>query len=390
MVRRPHRRRRERTAPIWPILSLVALLSVVGCSGKTPLDPVLVGHVVPLSGPERLAGEHARHGILLAVEDANAGIDSTAVPPVRVLHADSRGEDMGPIATRLISVNGVAALLGGLSPSEIATLAAAAKQYNVPLVAPGTYEGAANDPYVFPTGLSPTCQGTVLAQFSLEELKAKRALIATNVDDKRPALDRAQSQAVSAAFAAGIRRAGGDVRNEFTYKTPDELKSAMVKARTDKPAAVLLAGVPEDLTALRTAGLEEKTSVLFAGIDGASIHLKSLRSADAVYMATAFASDGTPAAIEFSKKYQDRFGEPPDAGAGLAYDAARVLFDAIRRARGGDCARLRQALEEVKEFPALGGPLSWDARHQASRPAFVVRIEKGQVKSQKTYKCDAG
>jgi branched-chain amino acid transport system substrate-binding protein len=107
-------------------------------------------------------------------------------------------------------------------------------------------------------------------------------------------------------------------------------------------------------------------------------------------MATAFASDGTPAAIEFSKKYQDRFGEPPDADAGLAYDAARMLFDAIRRAKGGDSARLRQALEEVKEFPALGGPLSWDARHQASRPAFVVRIEKGQVKSQKTYKCDAG
>jgi branched-chain amino acid transport system substrate-binding protein len=369
---------------------LVALLFVVGCSGKTPLDPVLVGHVVPLSGPERSAGEHARHGILLAVEEANAGIDSTAVPPVRVLHADSRGEDMGPIATRLISVNGVAALLGGLSPSEIATLAAAAKQYNVPLVAPGTYEGAANDPYVFPTGLMPTCQGIVLARFALEELKARRALIATNVDEKRPALDRAQSQAVSAAFATGIRRAGGNVVSEFAYKNIDELRNATAKARADKPAVVLLAGVPEDLTALRTAGLEERTPILFAGIDGAANHLKSVPSADGVYMATAFASDGTPAAIEFSKKYQDRFGEPPDADAGLAYDAARVLFDAIRRAGGGDSARLRQALEEVKGFPALGGPLSWDARHQASRPAFVVRIEKGQVKSQKTYKCDAG
>jgi branched-chain amino acid transport system substrate-binding protein len=388
MVRRPHRRRRDRAARIWPFLSLVPLLFLVGCSGKTPLDPVLVGHVALLSGPERSAGEHARHGILLAVEEANAVIDPTAVPPVRVLHADSRREDMGPIATRLISVNGVVALLGGISPSEIATLAAAAKPYNVPLVALGTYEGAANDPYVFPTGLTPTCQGTVLAQFALEELKAKRALIATNVDDKRPALDRAQSQAISAAFATGIRRAGGDARTEFTYKSPDELKSATMKARADKPAVVLLAGAPEDLAALRTAGLEERTPILFAGIDGAANHLKSAPSADGVYMATAFASDGTPAAIEFSKKYQDRFGEPPDADAGLAYDAARVLFDAIRRARGGDSARLRQALEEVKEFPALGGPLSWDARHQASRPAFVIRIEKGQVNSQKTYKCD--
>jgi branched-chain amino acid transport system substrate-binding protein len=335
-----------------------------------------------------LTAEHARHGILLAVEEANAGIDSTAVPPVKVLHADSRGDDMGPIATRLISVNGVAALLGGVNPAEIATLAAAAKPYNVPLIAPGSHEGAANDPYVFPTGLTPNCQGTVLAQFALEELKAKRALIATDADDKRPALDRAQSQAISAAFATGIRRAGGDTKIEFTFKTLDELKKAATKAQADRPTVMLLAGVPEDLVALRTAGPDEHTSILFAGIDGADGRLKSLPSADGVYVATAFSSEGTPAAIEFSKKYLDRFGEPPDADAGLAYDAARVLFDAIRRAGGGEIARLRQALEEVKEFPTLGGPLSWDARHRVSRPAFVVRVEKGQARLQKTYKCE--
>jgi branched-chain amino acid transport system substrate-binding protein len=199
-------------------------------------------------------------------------------------------------------------------------------------------------------------------------------------------LDRAQSQAISAAFANGIRRAGGDVKTEFTYKGFDELRNAAMKARAGKPAVVLLAGVPDDLTALST-GPEERTSTLFAGIDGAANRLQSLLPADGVCIATAFASDGTPDAIEFSKKYQDRFGEMPDADAGLAYDAARVLFDAIRRARGGENARLRQALEEVKAFPTLGGPLSWDTRHQASRPAFVIRIEKGHSKLRKTYRC---
>jgi branched-chain amino acid transport system substrate-binding protein len=379
-------RKRERAARIRRSLSLVAILFVYGCSGKTPLEPVLVGHVAPLSGSERSVGEHARHGILLAVEEANAGIDSSAVPPVKVLHADGHGDDMGPIATRLISVNGVAALLGGMTPSEIGILAAAAKPYNVPLVTPGSYEGAAGDPNVFPTGLPPTCQGTVLAQFALENLKAKRALIATNVDDKRPTLDRAQSQAISAAFANGIRRAGGDVNTEFTYKSFEELRNATVKARADKPAVMLLAGVPDDLTALSTAGREERPSVLFAGIDGVSNRIRSLPSADGVYIVTAFTSDGTPAAIEFSRKYQDRFGELPDADAGLAYDAARVLIDALRRARGRESARLPQALEEVKEFATLGGPLSWDTWHQASRAAVVIRIEKNHAKLQKTYK----
>ena len=349
------------------------------------MEPVLIGHVAPLSGPARATGEHARQGILLAVEEHNHDIDSTVDPPVTVLHADSRGEESGPVATRLISVNGVAALLGGSTPAEIGSLAAAARPYNVPLVAPASYDGAASDPYIFPTGLTPAFRGAILARFAIEELKAKRTLVATNGNDERPVLDRAQSQATSAAFVESFRRAGGEIGIEFTYKGPEELKRAAMKAPADKGAVILLSGVAEDVPVLRSAGLEERLSVLFAGPDGTATKLKATASGRGVYLVSAFANGATPEATAFSKKYQARFGEPPDADAGLAYDSARLLFDAIRRTKGGEDGRLRQALEEVKDFPTLGGPLSWEEGRQASRPGFVVHGDKGGVNPLKTY-----
>ena len=349
------------------------------------MEPVLIGHLASLSGPAKTAGEHARRGILLAVEEHNHDIDSTIDPPVTVLHADIRGEESGPVATRLISVNGVVALLGGSTPAETGSLAAAARPYNVPLVAPASYEAAASDPYVFPTGLTPAYRGAILAKFAIEELKAKHALVATNGNDERPILDRAQNQATSAAFVTAFRRAGGDIAMEVTYKASEELKRAAMKAQADKAAVILLSGVAEDVPVLRSAELEDRVPSLFAGADGAADHVRSIASEKGVYLVSAFANSATPAATAFSKKYQDRFSEPPDADAGLAYDSARLLFDAIRRTKGGEDGRLRQALEEVKDFPTLGGPLSWDAGRQASRPGFVVHVDKGGVKLLKTY-----
>ena len=48
--------------------------------------------------------------------------------------------------------------------------------------------------------------------------------------------------------------------------------------------------------------------------------------------------DPNPRVQDFIKKYKDKFGETPDGLAALGYDAARILFEAMRRAKslGGD------------------------------------------------------
>ena len=42
-------------------------------------------------------------------------------------------------------------------------------------------------------------------------------------------------------------------------------------------------------------------------------------------------------------------------------------------------------LAKLKDFPGLTGPLTFGEDRQLRRPAFVMRVENGQVKTEKRY-----
>jgi len=66
----------------------------------------------------------------------------------------------------------------------------------------------------------------------------------------------------------------------------------------------------------------------------------------------------------------------PDAGAATAYDAARLLFDAIKRAKSTDSAAIRAALSQTANFPGVTGRITIDANRNARVPVYMLRIGK--------------
>ena len=128
--------------------------------------------------------------------------------------------------------------------------------------------------------------------------------------------------------------------------------------------------------------------MLFGGEESAWPAL--LAEADAgrgVYAVTTFAADGlTRHGQEFAKKYRERFQEAPDLPAAAAYDGARLLFEAMRRAKSSEPEPVRKAILELANFDSLTGPLTIDREdHGARRPVFVVQQQEGQPKLVKRY-----
>src|SRR5262249_52558068 len=124
------------------LLLLVALVVLTGCSRRGEEEPFLIGHVAPFSGHDRLIGEHAQHGMQLALKEANE--IPIAERKVAVVHADSRGDPnlARAEAVRLATLDKVVAILGG-EPESVERLITAVGPYSLPLLTAAVPPGPA-------------------------------------------------------------------------------------------------------------------------------------------------------------------------------------------------------------------------------------------------------
>ncbi len=356
----------------------MSALFLAGCSPRAAPEPVWVGQVAPLSGPNRVAGEHARQGIDLAVDEANADGKGINGHPVQVRHADSRGEPQTAQeqAGRLVTVNRVSALLGGTTTPELESIGRGLQAYDTPVVSPATLPPSFGNENVFSTAVPPGYQGEVLARFAVD---LKPASIAAISDSKSAA-----ATALAAAFVREAAKGGGARPEEWTYGGEADFTDLAARAKKAQPKAILLAGAPRDLLKLRPKLQEAdpQAALLLGAEEGSLTTLAEDRTTPgAAYLASAFVLEGlTPAGQEVARKYHERFGQDLDVHAALAYDDARILFEALRPTKGNGGAALRKELLGLDNFDSLTGPLAFTAERAARRPVFVLRLEGGKAK----------
>jgi branched-chain amino acid transport system substrate-binding protein len=373
-------------SPIRTTLALLAAgLCLPGCSGSAQPTPVFLGHVATLSGPDRAAGESAARGIRLAVMEANKDPEQGAGRPVKVIHTDTLGklDAFEAQAVRLVTVNRVTALLGGDTPEEVERLEMA----RVPVVSTCGVRPRSRSDAVFCTGLSPERQGQVLARFAAERFPGKAAFaLADERRDGSVALAEAFVREWQAANTKKEAKSPAARPAVLRYGREIKLGELAKRVAEEKAEVVLLAGTTADARALRLKVDDKSLVLLFGGDDDGVKPSQEARGKGAMYLATAFVADAdVPRAKEFVKKYREHFSDEPDVHAALAYDNARLLFRAVRETKDDlTAARLREKLAELKDFPGLTGPLTF-AERQLRRPAFVVRVENGQAKTEKRY-----
>jgi branched-chain amino acid transport system substrate-binding protein len=94
-------------------------------------------------------------------------------------------------------------------------------------------------------------------------------------------------------------------------------------------------------------------------------------------------SGDNPAHLEQTivASYRKRFNKETDAIAALAYDAVKVLADAMNRAKSTDGPKVRDALAKA-DVAGVTGQLKMNADRNVDKPAVVqeVTYANGQVK----------
>lgn len=363
---------------------LLPLLLLAGC-GKSDAPRLRIAQLVPRSGPQQVVGDQAVAGTRLAVQEVNAG-DKVLGRQVLVVTPASDGnpDHMEGQAVRLIRFDRVPALLGGTDAAQAERLARLASIYQLPLVTPSWLQPSGANSFSFSVGITPAQQGTVLARYLGQELKARR--VALLVDSTGiPGCNE-----LATVFAEEYRRIASQPAESKTYRKPGDLADIAAQLAKSNPEAIVLAGTPTDLQKLQTELDKAKvpaTVPIFLGGEEADLgHLAVNGDRRPLYRVTAFvADDSLPRTREFVRKYQEKTLAQPDAAAALAYDSTRILFEGIRQAKEVKSDKICEALRGLKDFESLTGPLSFDGKQIAKRPAFLVKIEKAGPKLVKRY-----
>ena len=350
---------------------------------STPVEPLLVGEVASLTGPEAEFGQSTRNGVELAIAQANAdgGVAGRPVA-LRVYDDQSSPEGAARVLRRLLEQDRVVAVLGEATSANSLAMAPIAQAARVPMVTPAsTNPGvtAAGD-FVFRACFSDAFQGLAMARFAREDLKLERVAVLTEAGS-------AYSEGLGSEFAARFQELRGTVVSRGSYaKGSTDFRAPLQAARDAGAQAVYLPGYVAEVVRIAEQARQLGAPWTLLGGDGwDSEQLFETGGGwlEGAYL-TSHYSPHSPGIEDFVGAYQRAFGALPDAYAALAYDAGRLLIDALRRAPAASGPALRDALAATSGFRGVTGDIRFDGQRNAIKPAVVLRIEGGRFQLVRT------
>ena len=372
---------------------LVTLALAFSCSrrpenGEPPVNrtTIKIGYFGDLSGPNYNFSQSAINGVLMAAAKTNqlGGIKGRQID---VVISDDRGspEEAARLTAKLIDQDKVIAIIaGGVSGNSLAA-APKAQASHVPLISPSSTDPAVTKTgdYIFRTCFVDSFQGEVMANFAASTLQAKKAAILFDFNSP-------YGRGLTDFFELSFRKLGGEIVNKQSYKQSDaDFKGQLSSIKAAEPDVIYIPGYYGDVALIakqaRALGLEQP----LLGGDGWDAPELWQLGGDALngsYMSTHYSPDiPSPEIQSFVEEYKQRYQNlQPDAHAALAYDAARLLFNAIERAGTTDSGPLREALAQTKDFKGVTGMISIDADRNAVKPAVVLKLQDAAFIYQET------
>lgn len=363
------------------LFAAVVVFSVTGCNrqentGSATGNVIKVGHFASLTGSEADFGNATNNGIKLAQDQINAA-GGLLGKQVEVIAEDDQGnaDQVATIVTRFINGDKVDVVLGEVASSLSLRAAPICQQAGVPMISsastnPKVTEGR---DYVFRVCFIDPFQGTVMARFTHDTLKARRAAVLRDAAS-------AYSMGLADFFVQEFKRLGGQIVSDKSYqKGDDNFRPQLTDIAGNKPDVLFVPGYYSDVALIakqaRAAGIQAPLCG-GDGWDSPSLVPNAGAALEGCYFSNHYSeAQGGPLITRFVADYQKKYGTKPNALAALGYDAMNIYADAVKRAGTTDKAKVRDALASTREFAAVTGSITMDENRNAQKPAVVLQVK---------------
>ena len=341
-------------------------------------NSIKVGAFLSLTGSTAAYGISASNAIKLATEEVNrdGGIDGKMIELV-VVDDHSNTQEVPEIVNRLINDAKVDALIAEPVSTRAMVAAPIAQKNRIVMISSASVkpELTMQGDYIFRACFISSAEGEAIAKFAFNKLKARTA--AVFLDDEND-----YAVVLAGFFKEAFTKLGGKIVIQQRYADTDyDMAAQMLAIRFRAPDVLFAPGfyttAPRVARHVKMLGLKSKL-IGSDGWDSPNLMEGGSEPFEGVYFANHFwAGSEDPLVRKFVTNYRAKYGVEPDAGAATAYDAARMLFDAFRRAKSKESSAVRDALAQTKDFAGVTGRISLDANRNAQVPVYMLRIEKG-------------
>jgi branched-chain amino acid transport system substrate-binding protein len=369
-----------------PILVIVVLsLTVMGCprgenGGEAASNEIRIGEYGSLTGSTATFGQSTHQGIQIAIDEINAagGIKGRKI---RLFTEDdqSKPEEAANAVTKLISQNGVVAILGEVASSRSLAAAPICQQNGVPMITPSSTNPKVTEvgDFIFRVCFLDSFQGLATATYVTQELKFTRGAILRDVKND-------YSVGLAQFFAEAFRQKGGRIVADQSYSEGDsDFRSQLTAIRRVNPQFIYIPGYYTEVGQIAIQARDLGIKVPLVGGDGwespklLEIGGKALEGC--YYSNHYYAEDPNPAVQTFVKKHKEIYGVEPDSLGALAYDAAKILGAAMARTANLDKKEIRDEIENTKDYQGVTGIITIGPDRNAVKPLVVLRVENQRL-----------
>lgn len=333
---------------------------------------VKIASMGPLTGDLAYIGENMLAAAQIAVEEINkAGGIKGAKLELVVEDSKCDPKEAVTAGNKLINVDKVSVVIGGLCSSETLALAPIAEKSKVVL-----FSAASTNPkiteagdYIFRDVPSDAFQGVYAAQYVKNTLKINRVALLKTLTD--------WGLGVNDAFKAEFIKLGGTITAEESFPMDSrDIRGQIVKIKESSPELIYFVSYTEGaivgIRQLRELGVKVQ---IFGADAWSDLNIWESVKTD---------GDGTMYLEPENKSYPQTFIDAMNAKTGgkainvyapRTYDAVKMIASVIEKV-GNDPTAIKNALYQVKDYQGVADNYTFDGNGDILNARYAVRMYK--------------
>jgi len=355
----------------------VLILATVGWVGCAKETSITIGAVLPLTGEAQVYGQSIQKGVELAFENLVAG-ESEFQYSLSVVDSQSDPARGAELVEQLYG-DGAFAIIGGVTTAEALECVSIADKYDRVLLSPSasTPQLTGISKYFYRVFVSDAREGTTMANFATQKLKASSAVILAKEDPF--------AQGNREVFEKNFVRQGGEILDKILFPDASADFSGLIeRVMTLEPDAVYLAAYAGATSQLIQELRRQKFKgyiLATAAFAAPEIIERVGAPAEGVFLTQAGfdTKSEEPHIKQFVDGYRSKYGLTPDLYAAHGYDSVMVLSAGISQSGGEYASELWSGLRALRDYLGVTGTLQFDERGDVQKFPRVFVVNEGRL-----------